>query len=57
MRDGFEDAETGRGRLVYPFAEGPKLGEAVDIAPGVKWTANRGGQRLQGIKAGKDEMA
>lgn len=37
LRDGFEDTEGGRGRLVYPFMEGPKLGDALDIAPGVKW--------------------
>ncbi len=37
MRDGFEDGETGRGRLVYPFADGPRLGESMDVAPGVKW--------------------
>ena len=37
MRDGFEDADAARARLVYPFAEGPALGGAVDIAPGVKW--------------------
>ena len=37
-RDGFEDWQerTGR-RLVYPFAHGPKIGEGVDVAPGVKW--------------------
>ena len=32
-----EDAEDERGRLTYPFAEGPALGAAVDVAPGVKW--------------------
>lgn len=39
MRDGFEEAviETERARLVYPFEHGPKAGEAVDVAPGVKW--------------------
>ena len=39
MRDGFEDAipDTPRPKLRYPFEHGPKTGEAVDIAPGVKW--------------------
>lgn len=39
MRDGFEEAqgERARARLSYPFAQGPKPGEAVDVAPGVKW--------------------
>ena len=39
MRDGFEEAvpERVRPRLVYPFDQGPKTGEALDIAPGVKW--------------------
>lgn len=39
MRDGFEEAavEKERARLVYPFEHGPKTGEAVDVAPGVKW--------------------
>ncbi|THD81920.1 MAG: MBL fold metallo-hydrolase [Phenylobacterium sp.] len=38
-RDGFEDAavEVARPRLNYPFDETPKVGEAVDVAPGVKW--------------------
>lgn len=35
MSDGFED-RYGRG-LSFPFAEGPAFGEAIDIAPGVKW--------------------
>ena len=39
MRDGFEDAipEHPRPRLTYPFEAGPKTGEALDVAPGVKW--------------------
>ena len=39
MRDGFEEAaqETGRARLRYPFEQGPALGEALEVAPGVKW--------------------
>ena len=40
MRDGIEEAqawESHRPKLTYPFAEAPALGEAVDVAPGVKW--------------------
>jgi glyoxylase-like metal-dependent hydrolase (beta-lactamase superfamily II) len=39
VRDGFEEQvrEKERARLVYPFAKGPGVGEAIDIAPGVKW--------------------
>lgn len=39
MRDGFEDeaAEDIRQRLTYPFDVTPALGEAVDLAPGIKW--------------------
>ena len=38
MRDGLDDFEaTHRARLTYPFERGPGPGEAVDIAPGVKW--------------------
>ena len=39
LRDGFQDAqdEAPRARLHYPFAEGPQDGQAVDVAPGVKW--------------------
>lgn len=37
MSDGFEDTETRRARLTYPFETGPALGAAVDVAPGVKW--------------------
>ncbi|MGA0608120.1 MBL fold metallo-hydrolase [Phenylobacterium sp. VNQ135] len=39
MRDGLEDApaEIVRPKLSYPFEVGPASGEAVDIAPGVKW--------------------
>ena len=39
MRDGFEEAipEHPRPRLTYPFEAGPKTGEAIEVAPGVKW--------------------
>ncbi len=37
VRDGEEDIDSGQTRLVYPFADGPRSGEAVDVAPGVKW--------------------
>ncbi|MFI4966970.1 MAG: MBL fold metallo-hydrolase [Caulobacterales bacterium] len=39
MRDGIEQTypEHPRPKLAYPFEAGPKTGEAVDIAPGVKW--------------------
>lgn len=39
MRDGIEQGtwESHRPKLTYPFEHAPKLGEAVDIAPGVKW--------------------
>lgn len=39
MRDGFADvvAEPARPKLTYPFEAGPKAGEAIHIAPGVKW--------------------
>lgn len=37
MRDGVDEFAAHRARLVYPFEQGPKPGEAVDIAPGVKW--------------------
>ncbi len=39
MRDGFQDAppETAKARLSYPFEQGPKEGQALDIAAGVKW--------------------
>jgi glyoxylase-like metal-dependent hydrolase (beta-lactamase superfamily II) len=38
-RDGFEEQapEPARPKLSYPFAHGPKDGEAIDVAPGVKW--------------------
>lgn len=37
--DGFEETtlEPARPKLSYPFEAAPKLGEAVDVAPGVKW--------------------
>ncbi len=35
MRDGFED--HGGKRLRFPFAEGPKIGGGLEIAPGVVW--------------------
>ncbi|HEX7884658.1 MAG TPA: MBL fold metallo-hydrolase [Phenylobacterium sp.] len=39
MRDGIEQAvwESHRPKLTYPFERGPGEGEAIDIAPGVKW--------------------
>ncbi|HEY1752873.1 MAG TPA: MBL fold metallo-hydrolase [Caulobacteraceae bacterium] len=37
MRDGFEDQAAAAGGLSYPFAEGPKIGGGVEIAPGVVW--------------------
>ncbi|MCC7269007.1 MAG: MBL fold metallo-hydrolase [Caulobacteraceae bacterium] len=39
LRDGLElaPAEQAKAKLTYPFEDGPKLGEAVDIAHGVKW--------------------
>ncbi|HEY3950970.1 MBL fold metallo-hydrolase [Phenylobacterium sp.] len=39
MRDGIEEAvrEKERARLVYPFEQGPRTGEAIEVAPGVRW--------------------
>jgi glyoxylase-like metal-dependent hydrolase (beta-lactamase superfamily II) len=39
VRDGIEQGawESHRPKLTYPFDHAPKAGEAVDIAPGVKW--------------------
>jgi glyoxylase-like metal-dependent hydrolase (beta-lactamase superfamily II) len=41
LRDGLEETtaipEHPRPKLTYPFEAGPKAGEAIDIAPGVKW--------------------
>jgi glyoxylase-like metal-dependent hydrolase (beta-lactamase superfamily II) len=39
LRDGIEEAvrEKERAKLVYPFEHAPRTGEALDIAPGVKW--------------------
>lgn len=40
LRDGIEETaawESHRPKLVYPMAQAPGTGEAVDIAPGVKW--------------------
>ena len=37
MRDGFQSDAAGPSGLTYPFAQGPKDGEAVEIAPGVLW--------------------
>jgi glyoxylase-like metal-dependent hydrolase (beta-lactamase superfamily II) len=39
LRDGVEQPawESHRPKLEYPFAQGPGVGEAVDVAPGVKW--------------------
>ena len=36
LRDGFEAKRGGHG-LTYPFAEGPKIGGGIEIAPGVVW--------------------
>jgi hypothetical protein len=51
VRDGFEEQvrEKERARLVYPFEHGPKPGEAIDIAPGVKWLRMPLGGALQFI--------
>jgi len=35
LRDGFEDHAAGR--LSYPFPAGPKIGDGLEIAPGVVW--------------------
>ncbi len=37
MSDSAADPDEARPRLVYPFETGPAEGEAIDIAPGVKW--------------------
>ncbi|MDB5434088.1 MAG: fold metallo-hydrolase [Phenylobacterium sp.] len=39
MRDGIEQtfAEHPRPKLTYPFEQGPKTGEAIDVAAGLKW--------------------
>jgi len=39
LRDGIEQSawESHRPKLDYPFDHAPKTGEAVDVAPGVKW--------------------
>jgi glyoxylase-like metal-dependent hydrolase (beta-lactamase superfamily II) len=38
LREGLEDiVEPARPRLNYPFARTPATGEALDVAPGVKW--------------------
>ena len=37
MRDGMEDGSDGPAQLTYPYAEGPAIGGAVEIAPGVLW--------------------
>jgi glyoxylase-like metal-dependent hydrolase (beta-lactamase superfamily II) len=39
LADGIEQtiAEPPRPKLIYPFEHGPKTGEAVDVAPGLKW--------------------
>jgi glyoxylase-like metal-dependent hydrolase (beta-lactamase superfamily II) len=39
LRDGIEQtfADHPRPKLSYPFEHGPKTGEAVEVAPGVKW--------------------
>jgi glyoxylase-like metal-dependent hydrolase (beta-lactamase superfamily II) len=39
LRDGIEQtfAEHPRPKLIYPFEQGPKTGEAIDVAAGLKW--------------------
>ena len=37
MRDGAEDIDSERTKLLYPFDHGPAPGGAVEIAPGVRW--------------------
>ena len=37
MRDGAEEIDSERTRLVYPFDKGPESGGAVEVAPGVRW--------------------
>ena len=37
LRDGLDEDEIARARLVYPFEQGPDPGDAVEVAPGVKW--------------------
>ncbi|WP_293375901.1 MBL fold metallo-hydrolase [Phenylobacterium sp.] len=39
MRDGVEETypDHPRPKLAYPFEQGPKTGEAIEAAPGVKW--------------------
>jgi glyoxylase-like metal-dependent hydrolase (beta-lactamase superfamily II) len=37
LRDGLEDNDAARARLVYPFETPPAPGTAADVAPGVKW--------------------
>ena len=45
MADSVDDIEL-RSKLTYPFAEGPAAGEAVEVAPGVKWMRMPLGGRL-----------
>ncbi len=51
MRDGIEETggELARPRLSYPFETTPGPGEAVDVAPGVKWLRMPLGGPLQAI--------
>jgi hypothetical protein len=39
VRDGIEGGnwESHRPKLDYPFEHAPKIGEAIDVGPGVKW--------------------
>jgi glyoxylase-like metal-dependent hydrolase (beta-lactamase superfamily II) len=37
LRDGVDESEAGRARLIYPFERGPATGCAIEVAPGVKW--------------------
>jgi len=37
LRDGIDETEAPRAPLTYPFAAAPEQGQALDVAPGVKW--------------------
>jgi glyoxylase-like metal-dependent hydrolase (beta-lactamase superfamily II) len=37
LRDGFPHLGTDQAHLTYPFAQGPKIGDGLEIAPGVVW--------------------
>ena len=46
MRDGIEQPawESHRPKLDYPFDHTPKIGEAIEVGPGVMWMRMEGGQ-------------